>query len=56
MKGHDVEEELWSQDMLNVRCLGYGETDVSNRQLCLWVWGINLGIRSMKPVDIDEIT
>lgn len=35
MKGHDVEEEERSQDMLNVKCLGDGETDVSNRQLCL---------------------
>lgn len=56
MKRCDVEKGEWSQDVLNVRCLWDGEMGISNRQLCVWVCGINLGVVSMKPMDVDEIT
>lgn len=51
-----MEEEEQTQDMLNVRCLWEGEMGISNRQLHMWVCGINLGVVSIKTVAIDEIT
>lgn len=51
----DVEEEEWSQDMLNVRCLCDGEMGTSNRQLHTQVYGIHLGVVSLKAMGVDEI-
>ena len=51
-----MEEEESSRNMLNVRCLCDGEMDTSNRCVCMHIFGINLGVVSMKNMGVDEIT